>query len=942
MVDVLGTALGLAPFAEELIRALVGKNTHRNLIALVEADLRASHRVPGAQRQSVAKAWAGQCVDPELGGRLVAWLATGREEHLVAAMEIWRALLRNRLGRSDVDIDALVEVTAEIVRGHLADAQASDRDALRAVGGDIKDHVTRELLALSDARPDTAGRVRFNLPTVTALFTGRDEELIRLERALATDEGVVITQAIGGLGGIGKSQLAAAYVRAHVEEYEIVAWVGAEDGAIAQLAQLAARLGVGTDELAPSDRAQLTLAYLAECEQRWLLVLDNVTSAEQLAGLLPGSGNGRVLVTSRDRALRQFGPVLTLGVFDEDTATQYLIDGAQRPDDAAAARLVAQALGCLPLALSHAAAYCAAGTSFAAYLQLLEGLPARELFDSNPEASYTRTVASTWKASIQAATACAPLAADVLELAAQLAPDAITKSLFDVLVNDAGPGARKRLSSAFNALARFSLATVDDATLGVHRLLQKVVRDDAVQRGDHSAAVRALCALTEAFPEDPGQPELWAVSERLLTHVFALADNLRESSDAAVRLIELLNRACHYLGWAERGRRALEASTTALAHADRLLGAEHPSTLIILNHVAGAYQDAGRTIEAIAIYEQLLPILGRVQGAEDPSTLATRHKLAFAYQAAGRAREAIAIYEQLLPIRQRVQGAAHPNTLTTLHELASAYQAAGGASEAIAIYEPLLPLFERVLGAEHPSTLATRHELAFAYRDAGRTRDAAAIYEQLLPIRERVLGAEHPSTLTTRHNLASAYEDAGRTSEAVAIYEQLLSIRERVQGAEHPSTLTTRNNLASAYQDAGSTCDAVAIYEQLLPIRERVQGAEHPSTLGTRKSLADAYHASRRTSEAIAIYKQLLPILKRVQGAAHPSTLTARHHLAIAYHASGREREAITIYEQLLSIRERVQGANHPDTLITRNTLAIAYRAVGRASDAERLDHVNG
>jgi hypothetical protein len=39
-------------------------------------------------------------------------------------------------------------------------------------------------------------------------------------------------------------------------------------------------------------------------------------------------------------------------------------------------------------------------------------------------------VASTWRTSIAGAAATAPLAADVLELAAYLAPDAIPKTLF--------------------------------------------------------------------------------------------------------------------------------------------------------------------------------------------------------------------------------------------------------------------------------------------------------------------------------------------------------------------------------------------------------------------------------------------------------------------------------------------------------------------------------
>jgi tetratricopeptide (TPR) repeat protein len=97
------------------------------------------------------------------------------------------------------------------------------------------------------------------------------------------------------------------------------------------------------------------------------------------------------------------------------------------------------------------------------------------------------------------------------------------------------------------------------------------------------------------------------------------------------------------------------------------------------------------------------------------------------YQAAGRADNAIAIYEQLLPIRERVLGAEHPDTLSTRSNLALAYQAAGRAGNAIAIYEQLLPICERVLGAEHPDTLSTRSNLALAYQDAGPTENATRL-----------------------------------------------------------------------------------------------------------------------------------------------------------------------------------------------------------------------
>jgi hypothetical protein len=152
-------------------------------------------------------------------------------------------------------------------------------------------------------------------------------------------------------------------VQLHADEYEVVAWISSQEQALADLARLAAHLGVLDDaQLPPADRAQRALDWLGECEGSWLLVLDNIESAEQLLSLLPHGAAGHVLITSRDRSLRQFGPMLTLDVFDQDVAARYLIERSGRTHDEPAARALANALGYLPLALAHAAAYCQDGT----------------------------------------------------------------------------------------------------------------------------------------------------------------------------------------------------------------------------------------------------------------------------------------------------------------------------------------------------------------------------------------------------------------------------------------------------------------------------------------------------------------------------------------------------------------------------------------------------
>ena len=200
----------------------------------------------------------------------------------------------------------------------------------------------------------------------------------------------------------------------------------------------------------------------------------------------------------------------------------------------------------LPLALSHAGAYCAAGTSFDDYLGLLGALPVTELFDDHPEASYAQTVASTWQVSIQAAEREAPLAHQVLAMAAYLAPDAIPRELFEVLLDDASSAAAlKQLLDAFNALHRLSLIEVDEAGVNVHRLLQKTIRDDPVVRADDAGA-SALAAVAAAFPRKLREPHVWPQCERLLPHVLAIAAALTTPGEAGPRLVTLLKNAAKY------------------------------------------------------------------------------------------------------------------------------------------------------------------------------------------------------------------------------------------------------------------------------------------------------------------------------------------------------------------------------------------------------------
>ncbi len=150
---------------------------------------------------------------------------------------------------------------------------------------------TGTLSRLSGAGPRLPGTMPriWNIPARNPGFTGRDGVLVAIrERLLAGDKAVV--QALHGMGGVGKTQLAAEYAHRFAGSYDLAWWVAAEQaGHIGdQFAALGAELGCVE---AGAETAVVRAAVLAELRERgpWPLVFDNADSPADVRPWLPGA-----------------------------------------------------------------------------------------------------------------------------------------------------------------------------------------------------------------------------------------------------------------------------------------------------------------------------------------------------------------------------------------------------------------------------------------------------------------------------------------------------------------------------------------------------------------------------------------------------------------------------------------------------------------------------
>jgi hypothetical protein len=283
------------------------------------------------------------------------------------------------------------------------------------------------------------------------VFEGRAEALAALERALGARGEAVVTQAVYGLGGVGKSELALQYAATHREDYGLVWWITAVDtGQVeAGLAGLAGRLCpavavAGTT----SDAAGWATGWL-QSHDRWLLILDNVEDSADVEPLLGQVGGGHVIVTSRrDEDWDRLADPMQLDVLAPNAAAQVLIlrVGQHGAADADVAGQIAAELGNLPLALGQAAAYIIQQRiSAVAYLASLRRNPAR-MHAAGTGAQ--KTIARLWDLHITAIRDWNPAAAQLLGVIAHYAPDAVPRAMLGGVLG-AIQGERHRAGCVF-------------------------------------------------------------------------------------------------------------------------------------------------------------------------------------------------------------------------------------------------------------------------------------------------------------------------------------------------------------------------------------------------------------------------------------------------------------------------------------------------------------
>ncbi len=620
-------------------------------------------------------------------------------------------------------------------------------------------------------------------------FTGRDSLL----DALTSGRRAAVTQAISGLGGVGKTHLAVEYAYRHAGDYDLVWWVRSEEPVTlaADYAGLSRELDLPQND--NSDQRIVIEAVRQWLRQNagWLLVFDNAPGPEDVFEYIPPGSVGHVLITSRNPGWGGVAGALPVREFEEDVAVQFLLKRTNQADDEATAAL-AEELGYLPLALEQAGAYIeATGTSLPYYLEAFRTRQ-QELLGRGRPTDYPDTVATTWDISMQRAKEASAASVDLLSLCAFLAPDDIPRDLLtrgtDHLPQCLARAVANRIAfdDAVAALLRYSLMGAAGDALSVHRLVQAVVRDRLAKRDRRKWAGAAVALLDAGFPFLLDDPGTWVPSARPLPHALTAAGHAGTLAAAPVAAGRLLNQVGLYLQERAQFAQAHQALETALDIGEATYGRDHPVVAIRVNNLGGVLRDLGDLEGARACYERALRIDEADYGPDHPGVVKDVNNLGLVLRELGDIAAARAHYERALRIAEAAYGPDNPAVAIVANNLGSVLNDLGDLAGGLAHLERALRIDEATYGLDHPNVAVRINNLAGVLRQLGDPAGARAHLERALRIDEGAYGPDHPNVAIRVNNLGSVFRDQGDREGAKQHFQRALDTFRKFFDEEHP------------------------------------------------------------------------------------------------------------------------------------------------------------
>lgn len=701
---------------------------------------------------------------------------------------------------------------------------------------------------------------------------------------------------------------------------------------------IAAQVGLASHDDKEADLLSLVFEWLRgdECGN-WILIVDNAddanlfhpsSSALVSAGplgegedpsnrtflaskYLPQSSNGKILVTSRNKAaalaiVGEIEAVLPIEAPVPDEVVELM--KKKMPHDKSTLeefKELAETLEYIPLAVTQACGHINANgglsgaMSVKRYLALFKEnadkqaqLLMKDTGDWRRDPDVPNSVITSWWISFKHIENIHPEAASLLYLMSMFDRQSISRTLLEnfSFKNFA-------LDECLGVLTAFSLVTFqnglqDKENYGMHRLVQLSVTSWLAQAGEISEwRGQAISLLSQSFRWDHTKPETqtrkdFEICEELIPHVMLSLSRHVEGSDWRKAQGYLrLHLASYLMHQGEYGE--AEKQITAASEMQDLWTSVDSMRMFRLLEVT-ILQFHGRFSAAEALSREVWDLMVKDHGAMHDYSIRALHCLAGCLTRQKKYSEAKEKISEVVRAREVTLGLRNIQTLDAMEELGRVLMGQGDLGAAAEMYSFGLEALTQTMGPSALRTLRLQSRIALLYIHQGENVKAAELLVSILDVRENLLGMSHSATMETLENLAFALDGQRKYAEVEVRMRRGLAWYQTDQASQVPVLFRYLFMLALSLTHQKKHVEADDIWLQLLksPTYDFGVFVEELISMGDsmleKGSLAIAEHECENAVVS----------LRRLNGPSDPLTLSTLEKLNHTRRAQGRDAYA--------------------------------------------------
>lgn len=770
-------------------------------------------------------------------------------------------------------------------------------------------------------------------PVQLQVFMGRDEELSQIHDKLNGESHRLLL--VNGEGGVGKTALATVYYHQHIDQYEHLAWLCADNGIVDALLSLEGPLNIVQDEtLRINERLSRIQTALANLDGPCLLVIDNANDPQDLKdnlALLDVFPNFHALITTRvlDVNYDEQYPVAQL---DEDTAKALYLEhnpSHNNVEDSLLLKVFGNVgfntlvIELLAKTLSFKNRY----KTTSSLEQLLNQIDAcgdtdfRQVVDQSNQSPPNSKTPEQVITAIYKMSTLSDTEQQLLTIFSLLPAEPIKLAHLDAMIIDIVELPIQLENLCIKGWIEFNEA---EQTFKCSPVVQEVVKeqtkDSSGQRCDWLAF--ELSVLLEANHEQDEllntSPVDAAIFARYAEH---LLEVVNAPSHRMLMFFESVGLYYESIGFLEKalkfynGKNQVAQAICQASPNDTM----HNNALAVTYAKIGKIQlDMGRPEAALEHYQRYFELREQLY-SENPENIDYQHGLALAYESLGftftemgQLDTAMVHYqkasEQLEALHQN-----HPQNTTFKNSLAIAYEklgythlALGKRDKALEYYSNESKLFESLLD-DHPQNTAYKSGLAIAYEKLGLTHlaqgnrtEALEYYRNETQLFESLL-KEQPNNVEFKSALAIAYEKSGdahlmmgNLTKALMLFDDKLKLYQDL-AKHHPQNVAYKNGMAVAYEKLGTTYNAMGEQQQAMEYYQnetklfKALHEDDPLNIKFRNSLAiaysklgKAYSAQGDLDKALAYYELDTELSKNL-AEEQPQNINFQNNLAVSH-----------------------------------------------------------